>query len=151
MMDGWMDGWNGMDFVRKVSTSMAKRKRKVWYYPPPKERWGCTALYSRGQRGVSVTAGTSGMRAKPPSLWALPICCWRSRCSCSACIVPRICSCCTMNSDVFGLEERVRGGINVGTERETPRVGGQNVPHPENVHDGFPTTDFFLSFPFCDL
>jgi hypothetical protein len=35
-----MDGWYGMDFVRKVSTSMAngKKKNKSWYYPPPKER-----------------------------------------------------------------------------------------------------------------
>jgi hypothetical protein len=25
--EGMMDGWNGMDFVRKVSTSMAKGKK----------------------------------------------------------------------------------------------------------------------------
>ena len=109
---------------------------------------GRTVLYSRGQGGISGTAGTSGMRATPPGLWALRVCCWRSRCSCSACIVARICNCCAMNSDVFGLEGRGREHqrrYRTGNPRGLSR---ENVPHPENAHDGFPTTDFFLLFLF---
>jgi hypothetical protein len=48
-----------------------------------------------------------------PSLWAFCTCCWRSYCSCSACIVARICNCCAMNSDVSGLKGP--GGISAGT------------------------------------
>ena len=33
-----MEEWYGTDFVCKVSTSMAKRKKESWYYAP-KERW----------------------------------------------------------------------------------------------------------------
>jgi hypothetical protein len=53
-----------------------------------------------------------------------------------------------MNSDVFGLEGRGPGGFSVGTvQNEKPRgLSRENVPHPENAHDGFPTTDFFLLF-----
>ena len=48
-----------------------------------------------------------------------------------------------MKSDVFGLE----GSFSVGTEREA-ELSGQNIPHPENAHDGFPTTDVLLLFLF---
>ena len=78
------------------------------------ERWRVQNS-TPGQGGISGTGGTSGMRAVPPGLWTLRVCCWRWRCSCSACIVARICSCCAIKSDVFGLE----GSFSVGTERET--------------------------------
>jgi hypothetical protein len=51
-----------------------------------------------------------------------------------------------MKSDLFGLEGP--GGISVGTERETRELSRENVPHPENAHDRFPTPDFFLVFLF---
>jgi len=92
--------------VRKVST--AKNER---YYLRRDDGVRVTAvLYFRGQggRGISGTAGTSGMRDEPPGLWTFRFCCWRSRCSCSACIVARICSCCAIKSDVFGLEGRLQ-------------------------------------------
>jgi hypothetical protein len=125
-----------------------REKNKSWYYPPPVERWGCTALYSRGQGGISGTAGTSGMRAKQPGLWALHLL------LALALFLLRL----HLPQDLQFLRDelgRIRsggaspGGINVGTERETPRVGRENVPHPENAHDGFPTTDLFLFFPFA--
>jgi hypothetical protein len=62
MMGVWMDG---MDFMRKVSTTMAKGKRRV----------GITLLRKRDgvvrystpevKEVFSGTAGTSGMRATP--------------------------------------------------------------------------------------
>jgi hypothetical protein len=102
MMDGWM--MDGMDFVRKVSTTTAKGKKRVGITPNLRKRVGVVRYYSRGQGGISGTAGISGTRAAPPGLWAFRFCCYRSRCSCSACIVARICNCCAMKSDVFGLE-----------------------------------------------
>ena len=140
-MDGWMVWFS---CARYPQQRRQGKKKKSWYYPP--KEMGCTVLYSRGQGGISGTAGTSGMRAMPPVLWALRCCCWRSRCSCSACIVARICNCCAMKSDVLGLKGS--GGISVDTERETRALSRGNVPHPENAHDGFPTTDFFLLFLF---
>jgi hypothetical protein len=53
------------------------------------------------------------------------------QCSCSACIVARICNCCAMNSDVFGLGGR---GASVDTGRKTRGSSRENVPHPENAH-----------------
>jgi hypothetical protein len=54
-----------------------------------------------------------------------------------------------MNSDAFSLEGRVRGASML-VQNEKPRgLSKENVPHPENAHDGFPTTNFLLSFPFA--
>ena len=55
--------------------------------------------YCRDPEDTSGTVGTPGMRAAPPGLCAFRFC----RCSCSACIVAKICSCCAMKSDVLGL------------------------------------------------
>jgi hypothetical protein len=48
-----------------------------------------------------------------------------------------------MKSDVFGLEGGA-GNHQCSTERETQGLSRENVPHPENAHDGLPTTNFFL-------
>ena len=51
-----------------------------------------------------------------------------------------------MKSDVFGLMGP--GRIIIGTERKTEALRRENVPHPENAQDGFPTTDILLLFLF---
>ena len=38
--------------------------------------------------------------------------------------------------------------ISVGTEREARGLSRENVPRPENAHDGFYIIDFFLLFLF---
>jgi hypothetical protein len=54
---------DGMDFVRKVSTTAVKGKKELVLAPSSeRERWGCTVLYPRGQGrqgGISGTANTS--------------------------------------------------------------------------------------------
>jgi hypothetical protein len=69
-------------------------------------------------------------------LWAVRTCCWRSaHCSCSSCIVARICNRCAMNSDIFGLEGRGRGA-SVKIQNEKPReLRREDVSRPENAHD----------------
>ena len=117
MMGGWMV-W--ISCARYPQQRREGKKELVLTLLRRGEGWGCTLLYSRGQGGISGTAGTSGMRDAPPGLWAFRCCRCRSRCSCSACIVARICNCCAMKSVVFGLEGP--GGISVGTERKTRKV-----------------------------
>src|SRR6266702_4888823 len=94
-------------------------------------------LMANGQGGISGTAGTSGARATVPGLCNFRFCCWRSRCSCSACTVAKICSCCAMKSDVFGLPHH-RFSVRLS------KVEKKTLPHSENPHDDFTATDFFL-------
>jgi hypothetical protein len=147
MMVGWMDG---MDFVRKVSTTMAKGKRSVSIILLRKRDGAVRYSTQEVKEGflaqpVLLGCGLSHWPLGPSHLLlALALFLLRLH----------------RRQDLQLLRDelgRIRsggaglGGINVGTERETPRVGRENVPHPDNAHDGFPTTDFFLSFPFCDV
>jgi hypothetical protein len=137
-MNGRMDG---MDFMRKVSTTTAKGKRvgrEMGLY-------GTLLQRSRRYFRHSWYFRDAGYAAWPLDLPLLLL---------------------ALALFLLGLHRRqdlqllrdevgrIRsggegpGGISVGTERETRGMIRENVPHPENAHDGFPTTDFFLLFLF---
>ena len=59
------------------------------------------------QGGISGTGGISGAWATPPGLCIFRFSRWRSRCSCSAWTVAKICSCCAMKSVVFALRAHI--------------------------------------------
>jgi hypothetical protein len=84
------------------------------------------------------------MRDAPPGLWALRVCCCRCRCSCSACIVAKICNCCAIKSDVFGLKKAA--SAHAQKKKSKTADSEQNIPHPQNTQNNFPTTNFLLLF-----
>ena len=53
-----------------------------------------------------------------------------------------------LRDEVGRIRSGGAGGISVGTERETRDLSRENIPHPENAHDGFPTTNVFFLFLF---
>ena len=115
--------------------------RSIDMYTPGKKPQLCSKANSYGTGGLSGTAGTSGVRAVPPGLFPFRFCCCRSRCSCSACIVAKICNCCAIKSDVFDL----KGGEHQH-KTSMMRVRTQDIPHSENSQGGFSATDVFLLF-----
>jgi hypothetical protein len=73
--EGMLDGWMVWISCAQGIHDNGEREKKSWYSLPPKVRWGCTVLYSRGQGGISGTAGISGTRVAPPGLWTFRFCC----------------------------------------------------------------------------
>jgi hypothetical protein len=124
-----------MDFVRRVSTTTAKGKKRVGITPSSEREMGLYGtLHQRSRRYFwhSWYFWDARCAAWPPvlPLLLLPIALFLLGLHCRR-FVAGICDCGTMKSVVFGLEGP--GAISVGAEGETRGLSRGNVPHLESA------------------